>query len=61
MEWSTLLRLLWVFGFVFGAGMARRGLLPAQFRVHPAGPLPVRMQPLVGKSESRPLSPRGTD
>ena len=54
MEWSTLLRLLWVFGFVFGAGMARRGLLPAQFRVRPAGSLPVRMQPLVGKSgESR--------
>jgi len=55
MEWSTMLRLLWVSGFVFGAGTARRGLLPAQYRVRPAGSLPVRMQPLVGRSgEFRP-------
>lgn len=37
-------------------GMARRGLLPTQFRVRPVGSLPVGMQPLVGKSgEFRPV------
>ena len=52
---GALLRLLWVFGLVFGAGMARRGLLPTQFRVRPVGSLPTGMQPLVGKSgEFRP-------
>jgi len=52
---GALLRLLWVFGLVFGAGMARRGLLPTQFRVRPVGSLPAGMQPLVGTSgEFRP-------
>jgi hypothetical protein len=52
---GALLRLLWVFGLVFGAGMARRGLLPTQFRVRPVGSLPAGMQPLVGKrGEFRP-------
>jgi hypothetical protein len=52
---GALLRLLCVFGLVLGAGMARRGRLPPQFRVRPVGSLPAGMQPLVGKSgEFRP-------
>ena len=53
---GAAVRLLWVFGLVFGAGMARRGLLPTQFRVRPVGSLSAGMQPLVGKSgECRPV------
>ena len=52
---GALLRLLCVFGLVLGAGMARRGRLPPQFRVRPVGSLPAGLQPLVGKSgEFRP-------
>ena len=52
---SALLRLLWVFGLVFGVGVARRGLLPTPIRARLDGSLRARVEPLVGTSdESRP-------
>ena len=52
---SALLRLFWVFGLVFGMGMARRGLLPTPIRARLDGSLRARVEPLVGTSdESRP-------